>query len=296
MADPATLLSVDPEELRQETERLQSWSGLRTVGTAPQSRLDRAAQDRATRLDAFEREREERIRAAETRRAEDAAAHEARRIARARAQLDAVEDMEAIRTRITTRQKAKRRANRTYFAAVVLLPWMLYTAYLGAFAPRFYAATARYAVSGTMPQPDTSPLLGNLSINAATTAAYRLKAALLAPENLDEFARTTGLEIAGRPAMFADWITASVHAQEGFVEVTTLQRSPDSSRLFAEAILQFATKYVGAIEILSPPIASAVPALPNIPTSSLLAFISLLGAFLAVSLLRAGLAHHSKPF
>lgn len=282
MSDLATLLSVDPQELRAEEERLKSWSGLPTISGGEPTRLERAAQDRRERLDAFERERDERIRAAEQRRLQEREAQEARRLARARAQLDAVEDLEAIRARILRRRAARYRATLAWFVALVLLPWIGGTAYLREYAPRFYAAELVLETS-----PD-DPVTG-------LQAAYRLKADLQQPSVRDAALRAAGIAPGASPPMLHDWLTATVDANRGVVVLTTLGPGPEAAAAMAQAASRQIARGAGPATDIARPTAITNPVLPDVFGSSALMLVILLGGFLSFSLLRAGLAHHSNP-
>ncbi|PCJ74824.1 MAG: hypothetical protein COA53_08530 [Rhodobacteraceae bacterium] len=249
--------------LAQEQERLRKWREVRRQAAADPNteRLRQADTDRKTRLDRFETEKADRIRTAENRRREEAEAIEARRMDKARAHLEALDDIETARASLIAARRKSRRLTGVLLAIFVGLPTLL-TAVLYLFiAVPVFQSTSIFAVEGAMPATPRNPLFNTVSAEQSTMAtAFQLR---------------TQLQAQGEPSH-----KMAIDTTQGLLTITTSAPTPTEAYTQITDLLKTADALVfpAQVKILAQPVAperATTRVLPN----TLLAFLISLSLF-----------------
>ena len=170
MSDNAPIQSPT---VAHEQERLRKWREIRRQAAADPNteRKRKADTDRKNRLDQFETDKSERIRTAESRRREEGEAIEARRMDKARAHLEALDDIETARAALITARRKSRRLTVCLVTVFVFLPTLLTAVFYSFIATPIFQSTSILAIEGTMPATPRNPLFNNVSAEQSTMAA-----------------------------------------------------------------------------------------------------------------------------
>ena len=170
MSDSAPIQSPN---LAQEQERLRKWREVRRQAAADPNteRLRQADTDRKTRLDRFETDKAERIRTAENRRREESEAIEARRMDKARAHLEALDDIETACAALRSARRKSHRLTAGLMAVSVFLPTLLTAVFYTFMAIPVFQSTSTLAIEGAMPSLRRNPLFNDISTMQSTMAA-----------------------------------------------------------------------------------------------------------------------------
>jgi len=257
MPDNAPLQSPT---LEQEQERLRKWREVRRQAAADPNteRLRQADVDRKTRLEQFESDKIERIRNAEIRRREEAEAIEARRMDKARAHLEALDDIETAHAALITARNKSRRLTGVLLAVFVGLPTLLTALFHLFIAPPVFQSTSILAIEGAMPTLPRNPLFNDVSAAQNTMAtAFQLRVQMQAQAG-PEF-------------------EMAIDTTQGLLSITTSASSP------AQAYSQNAALIKTASTLAFPSLTKTLvrPAVPEhaissvVPNTALAFFISL---------------------
>ncbi len=273
MAEPLKSPTVD-----EETERLRKWREVRRQAAAnPQTdRLANAALDREKRLEMFEQDKSRRIREAEERRRAEAEALENRRMEKARAHLDALDDIETAKARLLgARKRARRLAMAALFLCVGLptLATALWTAYV---ATPVYQSTSILALPAATPINQRNPLLNDMTVSSASgmAPAYQMRAELAAMTSAVDYDMAINMQ--------QGLITLAARADSGLAAAGLNQRIIAKAKMIAPGLTTL-----------------AYPSTPDIPLSrtfsnSLLAFLTSLSIFAISIIFVQSLLHHSR--
>lgn len=269
---------VQSPTLAQEQERLRKWREVRRQAAADPNteRLRQADTDRKTRLDRFEADKAERIRTAETRRREEAEAIEARRMDKARAHLEALDDIETARAALMTARRNSRRLTGAMLAVFVGLPTLLTAVFYLFIATPFFQSTSTLALEGAMPATSRNPLFNNVSTEQSSmAAAFQLRAQMQA-QNGPEFDMT-------------------IDTTQGLLTITTSAPSP--TRAYSQN-----TVLIKAADTLAFPARLKVLVRPAVPeraishafTKTLLTFLISLSLFIISGIFFQSFRHYAR--
>jgi len=275
MPDNAPLQSPS---LAQEQERLRKWREIRRQAAADPNteRLRQADEDRKTRLDQFETDKAERIRAAETHRREDAEAIEARRMDKARAHLEALDDIETARAMLITARQKTRRLTGGMLAIFVGLPTLLTAVFYLFIAPPVFQSTSTLAIEGAMPATPRNPLFNNVSAGqTAMAAAFQLRAQMQAQTDLA--------------------FEMTIDSTQGLLTITT--SAPDSMLAYTQnaALIKTADTlaFPARLKVLAQPV---IPerAISRVFSKTLLAFLVCLSVFTISAIFFQSFRHYAR--
>ncbi len=261
--------------LAEETERLRKWRETRRRAAEDPAiaRQQQAALSREQRLALFEQDKAKRIRDAETRRRNEAQALESRRMEKARAHLDALDDIETAKANLlVARSRSRRRTLLAFFAAVVM-PTLATAAYFLMIAPPVYQSTSILTLASGTPEAAQNPLLndGNPLQPSSMAPAFRMRAALYAASP--------------RPRAFE----VAINAREGLLTLRTRANTPEGAALLnAEMIAGFDLP----VTLVAPP--SSAEKMPRALRMTILAFLSSLSIFTLGAVFLKSLLHHSR--
>jgi len=176
--------SISPPTLTEEQERLRKWREVRRQAAADpnEQRFLQADMDRQSRLDQFETGKAERIRTAEARRRQEAEAIESRRMEKARAHLDALDDIESARASLLAARQRSRRITVLLVTIFVALPTVIAAVTSAFFLPKVYESTSTFTVESAQPFVPRNSLFNTLPSLGGNNmaAAFQLRAKLSA--------------------------------------------------------------------------------------------------------------------
>ncbi len=270
MPDP-----VPAPEVAAEAERLRKWREIRRRAAedpAPQRR-QQAALTREQRLEQFEEDKARRIRDAEARRRAEAEAQETRRMEKARAHLEALDDIETAKTRLLAARRKARRLTALAFALTVVLPTLLTALYFALLAPPLYRSDSILSLETATPDAAQNPLFDNRDPRQPSNMApaFRLRAALYAanpaPRDFD----------------------IAINAREGLVTLTTKAHTPTDAPLRNAGMI---AALKAPVTIVAPP--SPAQKIPLAPRNTLLAFLTGLSLFALGAVFLKSLLHHAR--
>lgn len=263
-------------DLADETERLRKWREVRRRA-AESPTLDRHAQaslDRETRLDAFEQDKAQRIRNAETRRRADAEGLEDRRMEKARAHLEALDDIETAKANLLAARQKSRRMALLLLAVFVGLPTLLTAVFHLFIAAPVYQATSILALETAQPILPRNPLFNDSTPYATSSMApaFQLRARLYATAPL--------------PRDF----TLSIDTQQGLLTLSSFAPNAAAALALNQQIIATAPTQ---LTILAPAQAPVKP-ISRTGKSTLLTFLSSLAIFAISAVFIQSLLHHSR--
>ena len=267
---------TQPPTLAEETERLRKWRELRRQAAADSStdRKRQADVDRKTRLDLFETDKANRIRSAEERRKADTEAIESRRRDKARAHLDALDDIETARASLMAAQRRTRRVAALLVAIFIGLPTALTALVSIMLLPPAYHATSTFAVGGTSPFLSRNPMFNTLpnGPSESMALAYQLRAQLeaIVPQDFEMRLDTT----------------------QGLVFLTTKDPSAKAAQTLNAEIIQNARK-IAEVKILAPAEMPTTPQNQVIANTTLTFFISL-SVFSIITIFAQSIRHYAR--
>lgn len=269
---------IQSPTLAQEQERLRKWREVRRQAAVDPNtvRLRKADQDRQNRLDQFETDKAQRIRNAENRRREESEAIEARRMDKARAHLEALDDIETARARLISARQKSRLIAVVLIGAFVALPTVLTTVYYLLFAAPLYQSTSTLALDNAFPLSVRNPLFSDITDEQfSMAAAFQLRAKMQAQTGTD-------FELA-------------IDSSQGLLILTTAALSPTQAQLHNTNLINTADKlaFPGRLITLAHP---SVPdraisrALPN----TLLTFLVSLTLFTICAIFFQSFRHYAR--
>ncbi len=273
MAEPAVSPTVE-----EESERLKKWREVRRRATSdPQlERLERAALDRDKRLELFEQDKARRIREAEEKRRAEAEALESRRMEKARAHLDALDDIETAKAKLVQARKKARLVLMLGFALIVLLPSAVTAIWTATFVPPDFETRSVFVLADATPVAERNPLFSDLPAGGKTpmAAAFQLRTRLQAQS----------------PDVRFDM---AIDSQQGLITLTTMSLTPASSLADNRLILSRAQAAAQDMSIL------VQPSLPDAPTPRVIGqtwmtFLVCLLIFSIGTIFIRSLFHHSR--
>ncbi len=259
----------------QETERLRKWREIRRLAAeAPiNNRMSQAAQDRETRLDLFEKDKARRIREAEDRRRIEAEGVEGRRMEKARAHLDALDDIETAKARLLTARQAARKMTAIALGICVGLPTLLTALYFMFIAAPVFQSTSIFALEAAQPITARNPLFNDSDpyLQSSMAPAFQMRARLNA-ETIE-------------PRLF----TLSIDTQQGLLTLTTMGKTATSAVALNQQILEGLPVPI----MLIAPASIPIRALSRAPKNTLLVFLSSLSLFAIAAVFLQALRHHA---
>lgn len=266
--------------LLEETERLRKWREVRRRAAADpaENRQDQAAKDRAVRLDQFDADKAKRIRDAEARRREDTEAIEARRMEKARAHLEALDDIETAKATLLEDRRKTRRTTLALLGVFVGLPTFLTAMFYMLFATPVFQSTSVFALTGTLPVSARNPFFNDTSASVASpmAPAFQLRAQMQAPEF-------------GAQGAFI----VSIDASQGLLTLTTSGETAEQSRALNTSILQLAAALPAQIRVLAQP-STPSKAQTLAPRKTLLTFLISLSVFSLFGIFFQSIRHHVR--
>lgn len=233
--------SIQSPTLAQEQERVLKWREVRRHAAVDpnKERLRQADHDRKTRLDQFETDKSERIRNAETRRRVDAEAIEARRMDKARAHLDALDDIETARAALMSARQKARKLTTIMLSIFVGLPTILTAIFYLAVAIPVFKSTSILALDQAMPLSARNPLFDNVSgEQTSMAAAFQLRIKM--------------------QAQFGQEFEMAVDSSQGLLTLTTF--APTPSQAYSKN-----TELIEAADTMAFPGRLVILARPDIP-------------------------------
>ncbi len=259
----------------EEAERLRKWREIRrrAAEDPAHDRQQQAALTREQRLEQFEADKTRRIREAEARRKAEAEAIETRRMEKARAHLEALDDIETAKAHLLAARRKTRRLTLLAFGASVILPTLATALYFTLIAPPLYSPTSSLTRADAAPDPLRNPLfLDSRPMQASAMApAFRMRAALYAASP------------APRP------FDISINTREGLITLTAMANTPEDARQRnAETIAAL----TGPVDLVSPPAQAQKIALA--PRKTLLVFLSGLSLFALGAVFLKSILHHAR--
>ena len=269
---------IQSPTLVEEQERLRKWREVRRQAAAdPNSeRLRQADVDRKTRLDQFETDKADRIRNAETHRREESEAIEARRMDKARAHLEALDDIETARAALIAARQKSRRLTAAMFAIFVGLPTLLTAVFFVFIAPPIYQSTSILAIEGAMPASPRNPLFNNVTAEQTTmAAAFQLRAQM---QSQADYAFEMAIDTTqGLLAL----TTSAPQSAQAYSQNTTLIKTADT--------LAFPAR----LKVLAQPVASEQP-ISRVLQNTLLAFLVSLSLFAISAIFFQSFRHYAR--
>ncbi|MEE9453913.1 MAG: hypothetical protein V3V13_05975 [Paracoccaceae bacterium] len=259
----------------EETERLRKWREIRRLAAeAPvNKRLEQATQDRETRLDLFEKDKARRIREAEARRRTEAEGIETRRMEKARAHLDALDDIETAKAHLLAARHAARKMTAIALGVCVGLPTLLTALYFMFIAQPVFQSTSIFALQTTQPIAPRNPLFNDSDpyLQSSMALAFQLRARLNAatPE----------------PRPFS----LSIDTQQGLLTLITSGADAASAVALNQQILAGLPLPL----MLIAPASIPMHALSRAPKNTLLVFLSSLSIFAIAAVFLQALRHHA---
>ncbi|MBL4874349.1 MAG: hypothetical protein JKY41_13440 [Rhodobacteraceae bacterium] len=269
---------VQSPTLAQEQDRLRKWREVRRQAAADPNteRLRQADTDRKTRLDQFETDKADRIRTAETRRREDSEAIEARRMDKARAHLEALDDIETARAALITARRKSRRLTGVLLTVFVILPTLLTAVFYQFVATPVFQSTSILALEGAMPVTPRNPLFNAVSDKQSTmAAAFQLRVQMQAQDS-PEF-------------------EMAIDTTQGLITITTSASNPTEAYSQNTALLKAANAlaFPARVKILVGPVTperTITRVLPN----TFLAFLISLSLFSIIGIFFQSFRHYAR--
>ena len=259
-----------------EVERLRKWREVRRQAAADpvNDRFERAAEEREERLNAFEADKSRRIREAEERRRAEAEGLENRRMEKARAHLEALDDIETAKARLLAARLRARQVSMLLLAVFVGLPTVLTALYFAVIAAPVFEATSVLALENATPIAPRNPLFndGDPYAVSSMAPAFQLRAQLYAttpaPRNFE----------------------LTIDTRQGLL---TLNSFADNAEAAAALNHRIIADIARDMTVLAAP---EVPlrALSRVPKNTLLVFLTSLSIFAIAAVFIQALLHHNR--
>ncbi len=262
----------------EEVERLQKWREVRRqAAIAPKSTpQDSPLLDREKRLELFEEDKTRRIRDAAQRRQAEAEALEARRMQKARAHLEALDDIETAKSKLLAARKKVQAIVLTIFTLSVIAPTAATAIWYGAYVETPFVSTSVLALPGATPVVQDNPLFNDVSATTASSmaAAFQLRAQLY--DQRDDIA-----------------FDIAIDTQQGFLTLATQAAAPIEAAAHARRLITQAKSLNPGLLVLSAP---TLPERPESPAlkNSLMVFLTCLSAFVIGAIFTQSILHHSR--
>lgn len=263
-------------DIQHEAERLRKWREVRRQAAADPvtERLDRAAEDRAQRLDQFEADKSRRIHDAEERRRTEAEGLENRRMEKARAHLEALDDIETAKARLLAARVRARRISMLLLAGFVGLPTLLTAIYFAFIATPVFEAVSVLALENTTPIAPRNPLFNDVDPHAISTMApaFQLRARIYAQ--------------APEPRNFE----LAIDTRQGLLTLTSFAEGAIDAAALNRRII---TKFAQGMIVLADAKVPARP-LPTTSKNTFLVFLTSLSLFAIAAVFIQALLHHAR--
>lgn len=258
--------------IANETERLLKWREVRRRASDDpvNDRHERAAQDREQRLALFEEDKTRRIREAEDRRRADIEGQENRRMEKARAHLEALDDIETAKARLLTARQKARHISLLMIAICVGLPTLLTAIFYMFIADPVYKSTSILALESTQPIALRNPLFTDSDPFKVSSMApaFQLRAQLYATISGD--------------------FDIAIDTHEGLLTLTSFASTSLAATALNTQIIKAAP-----LGVLVPP-NTPQTALPQAPKNTLLVFLTSLSLFAIAAVFIQTLLHHAR--